>query len=115
MLLLLILLLMLTLHNYQLLCWNIGSARCLYSALVKLYCVLLYAFFCVIHRSLKFIRQHFRTLYLFHLPAYEDGTDRVFQNVGIQDDQKVSVHPMITVQKNLQKYFKHFQSLTMIT
>jgi hypothetical protein len=34
----------------------------------------------------------------------------------IQSDQKVSVHLMITVQKkNTQKYFKHFQSLTMIT
>jgi hypothetical protein len=33
----------------------------------------------------------------------------------IQVDQKVSVHlMMITVQKNMQKYFKQFQSLTMI-
>jgi hypothetical protein len=31
----------------------------------------------------------------------------------IQGDQKVSVHLMITVKK--QKYFKRFQSLTMIT
>jgi uncharacterized protein (DUF924 family) len=33
----------------------------------------------------------------------------------IQGDQKVSVHLIITVQKNKQKYFKQFQSLTMIT
>jgi hypothetical protein len=33
----------------------------------------------------------------------------------IQDDQKVSVHVMITVQKNTQKYFKQFQTLTTIT
>jgi hypothetical protein len=32
---------------------------------------------------------------------------------NIQGDQKVSVHLMITV-KNTQKYFKQFQSLTMI-
>jgi hypothetical protein len=32
----------------------------------------------------------------------------------IQGDQKVSVHLMITVQKNKQTYFKQFQSLTMI-
>jgi hypothetical protein len=34
--------------------------------------------------------------------------------INIQGDQKVSVHQMITVQKNTQKYFKQFQSLTMI-
>jgi hypothetical protein len=33
----------------------------------------------------------------------------------VQGDQNVSVHMMITVQKNTQKYFKQFQSLTMIT
>jgi hypothetical protein len=32
-----------------------------------------------------------------------------------QGDQKVSVHLMIPVQKNKQKYFKQFQSLIMIT
>jgi hypothetical protein len=32
----------------------------------------------------------------------------------IQGDQKVSVHLMITVKKK-QKYFKQFQSLTMVT
>jgi hypothetical protein len=32
----------------------------------------------------------------------------------IQGDQKVSVHLMITAQKNKQKCFKQFQSLTMI-
>jgi hypothetical protein len=33
----------------------------------------------------------------------------------IQGDQNVSVRLMITVQKNTKKYFKQFQSLTMIT
>jgi hypothetical protein len=33
----------------------------------------------------------------------------------IQGNQKVSVHLMITVQKTCNKYFKQFQSLTMIT
>jgi hypothetical protein len=58
-------------------------------------------FFLVIPRRLNFIRQRFGTLCLFHfhrqvsmknnnpsyyssyLPTYEDGTDRVFRNVGI--------------------------------
>ena len=52
---------------------------------------MLYAFFWVIPRRLNFICRRFGTLCLFHLhrqvgrclPAYEDGTDRVFQNVGI--------------------------------
>ena len=29
------------------------------------------------------IPQHFPNLVILHLPAYEDGTDRVFRNVGI--------------------------------
>jgi hypothetical protein len=33
----------------------------------------------------------------------------------IHGNHKVSVHLMITVQKNTQKYFKLFQSITMIT
>jgi len=52
---------------------------------------MLYAFFWVIPHRLNFICWHFGTLCLFHLhrqsqaylPAYEDGTDRVFRNVGI--------------------------------
>ena len=55
---------------------------------------MLYAFFWVIHRRLNFICRRFGTLSLFHfhrlvgdewhhLSAYEDGTDRVFRNVGI--------------------------------
>jgi hypothetical protein len=53
---------------------------------------LLYTFFWVIHRRLKFTCQRFGTLCLFHLHrrvgmkyllAYEDGIDRVFRNVGI--------------------------------
>jgi hypothetical protein len=40
---------------------------------------------------------------------------RTMRNTNIQGDQQVSVHLMITVQKNEQKYFKQFQSLTMIT
>jgi len=48
---------------------------------------MLYAFFWVITGRLEFICRRFGTLYLFqlhrqvdvsHLPAYEDGTDRVF-------------------------------------
>jgi hypothetical protein len=35
--------------------------------------------------------------------------------VCLKGDQKVSVHPMIRVQKTHAKYFKQFQSLTMIT
>ena len=62
--------------------------------------VLLYAFFWMIPWCLNFICQPFGTLSLFHLhsrivmnnnnqgyyssylPAFEDGTDRVFRNVG---------------------------------
>jgi len=55
---------------------------------------MLYAFLWVIPRRLNFIFRRFGTLYLFHLrgqvgacntqiPAYEDGTERVFRNVGI--------------------------------
>jgi hypothetical protein len=33
----------------------------------------------------------------------------------IQGDQNVSVHLMVTVQKNTQTYFKQFQSLTIMT
>ena len=53
----------------------------------------LYAFFWVIPLRLDFICQRFGTLCLFHphrregmkkyLPAYKDGIDRVFRNVGI--------------------------------
>ena len=44
-----------------------------------------YAFFWVIPWHLNFIWRRFGTLCLFHLhrPAYEDGTDRVFRNIGI--------------------------------
>ena len=51
---------------------------------------ILYAFFWVITRRLEFICRRFGTLCLFHLhrqvglPAYEDGTDTVFRNVGIE-------------------------------
>jgi uncharacterized membrane protein YesL len=38
----------------------------------------------------------------------------VLAYIEIKGDQKVSMHLMITVQKH-QKYFKQFQSLTMIT
>jgi hypothetical protein len=52
---------------------------------------MLYVFFWVIPRRLNFITRPFGTLYLFHLHrhlnlhllAYEDGTDRVFRNVGL--------------------------------
>ena len=44
-----------------------------------------YVFFWVVPRRLNYMCRRFGTLYLFHLhrPAYEDGTDRVFRNVGI--------------------------------
>ena len=55
---------------------------------------ILYVFFWVFPRRLIFVRRRFGTLYLFHLhrldmkytsyPAYEDRTDRVFRNVGVQ-------------------------------
>jgi hypothetical protein len=66
---------------------------------------MLYVFFWVIPQRLNFISRRFGTLYLFHLYrqegdysicpifigkkvimhllAYEDGTDSVFQNVGL--------------------------------
>jgi len=58
----------------------------------------LYVFFWVFPRRLIVVCRRFGTLYLFHLhrldvkyevlhtshPAYEDGTDRAFRNVGIQ-------------------------------
>jgi hypothetical protein len=43
------------------------------------------------------------------------STDPSTSIVHTQGDQKVSVHLMITVQQNTQKYFKDFQSLTVIT
>jgi hypothetical protein len=53
---------------------------------------MLYVFFWVIPLLLNFISRRFETLYLFHLHrqegdihllVYEDGTDRVFRNVGL--------------------------------
>jgi len=50
---------------------------------------MLQVFFWVIPRCVNFICRRFGTLCLFrlhrqvHLPAHEDGTDRVFRNVGI--------------------------------
>jgi hypothetical protein len=53
-----------------------------------------------------------------HLHALVRSCDRdeISFTVGsvVQGDQKVSMHLMITVQ-NTQKYFKQFQSLTVIT
>jgi hypothetical protein len=50
---------------------------------------MLYVFFWVIARRLNFVCRRFGTLCMFHLcrhlPAYEDGADRVFPNVGIQN------------------------------
>jgi len=60
---------------------------------------MLSAFFWVIPRRLNFICRRFGTLCLFHLhrqvgvknashiPAYEDGTDSVFRNVGIYNSE----------------------------
>jgi len=50
---------------------------------------MLYAFLWVIARRLNFVCRRFGTLCLLNLqrqvPAYEDGTDKVFRNVGIQN------------------------------
>ena len=58
---------------------------------------MLYAFFCIIPRHLNFVCRRFGTFCLFHLhrqvvvwrmnepPACEDGTNRVFRNVGTQN------------------------------
>ena len=50
---------------------------------------MLYAFFRVIPWHLSFVCRHFGTLRLFHLPsypsAYEDGTERLFRNTGVQN------------------------------
>jgi hypothetical protein len=66
----------------------------LYRSIVTMH--LLYAFFWVILQSLNFIFRRFETICLLHLyrrvsikkvsshlPVYEDGTVRVFRNVGI--------------------------------
>jgi hypothetical protein len=45
----------------------------------------LYAFLWVIPRRLNFICQRFGTLCPNFIGAYEDGTDIVFRNVGIQN------------------------------
>ena len=70
--------------------------RCRITGLENHY-ILLYAFFGVIPRRLNFVSWRFRTLCLFHLhrqvvvwrmnepPACEDGTNRVFRNVGTQN------------------------------
>jgi hypothetical protein len=49
----------------------------------KLVIILLYVFFWVIPRRLNFICRRFSNLVIINLLAYEDGTDRVFRNVGI--------------------------------
>jgi hypothetical protein len=50
-------------------------------------------------RRLIFEYRRFGTIYLFHLqrldtssPAFEDGTDRWFRNVGIKN-QTLGIHP----------------------
>ena len=54
---------------------------------IRSYNKVLYALFWVIPWYLNFVCQRFGTHCLFHLHrhllTYEDGTDRVFQNVGI--------------------------------
>jgi hypothetical protein len=46
---------------------------------------MLCAFFWVNPLRLNFVCRRFGTLFHLHRPAYEDGTDRVFRNVGIQN------------------------------
>jgi hypothetical protein len=57
----------------------------------------LYALFLVIPRRLGFICRRFGKLCLFHLPAYEDGTDRMFRNIGIEP-QKPGNYPKESIQ-----------------
>jgi hypothetical protein len=45
----------------------------------------MYAFFWVILRRLNFIYRRFGTLCSIFISPYEDGTDRMFRNVGIQN------------------------------
>ena len=59
---------------------------------------MLHSFFWVILRFLNFICRRFGTRCLFnlhshssHLRAYEDGTDRVFRNVGILNSDAVEL------------------------
>ena len=83
--------------------WWYQDARYVCENKKKLYIYVLYIFVWVIPRRLNFICRRLGTLCLFHLHrhvgvewgeefsnlviihllAYEDGTDRVFQNVGI--------------------------------
>ena len=84
----------------------------LYLCTEKHVCTILYVLFWVFPRRLIFVCQCFGTLYLFHLhmldmkhkvwsilhtsyPAYEDGTDRVFRNVGIQQSDAVEIPKVI--------------------
>jgi hypothetical protein len=46
-----------------------------------------------------------------NVPGQHDSMNNIQIALG---DQKVSIHLMITVQKNTQKYFKQFQSLTTV-
>ena len=72
---------------------------------------ILYVFFWVFPRRLIVVCRRFGTLYLFHLhrldmryisyPAYEDGTDRVFRNVGIQQQSDAGEIP-----KRIHRRFK---------
>jgi hypothetical protein len=69
----------------------------------------------------RYRKRSAQKLYASHTVYYNHNT-LLLHNISthilfaiIQGDQKVSVHLMIPVQKNTQKYFKQFQSLTMIT
>ena len=82
----------------------------------------LYVFFWVFPRRLIVVCRRFGTLYLFHLhrldmkyevrsmilhpsyPAYEDGTDRVFRNVGIQQSDAGEIPKRIHT-KNMEKHY----------
>ena len=62
-----------------------------------------YVFFWVFPRHLNYICRRFGTLYLFIPPAYEDGTDRAFQNVVIYNSDAGEIlkrkHNVMATQK----------------
>ena len=54
-------------------------------------CIIYYILYNILYYILHIILQHCPQTSSFytHLPAYEDGTDRVFRNVGIQTSDAV--------------------------
>ena len=92
--------------------------------------LILYVFFWVFPRRLIVVCRRFGTLCLFHLhrldmnyevlhtsyPAYEDGTDRVFRNVGIQQSDAGEIPKRIHTRFKTRRKFeiKNFKLRTQI-